>query len=285
MRIWAVIGILGLLPGGEVALGEPIPRGDYSARIRVNDFPVGGRLTVHAYMLDSLDAVIEGPGPGRVLAVGFSEANGKNSFLVPGDLALEGFRRQLWSQGFLPLGTERLGGHLTSRDVRWALWWVPWGTDSLVWQSPEELVLTYGFSRSGFSPLGEKEVGKALGGIPWNDARRVTIDGDRPSGQLTVPPNPAAFDVPPRVDDETTPEYPETARMFDFEGSVHVVAVVDATGLVTDAFVLHSTAPHLLNVSALAAVMDWTFKPGEKGGEPVAGEFVIPVHFSLGSSR
>jgi protein TonB len=97
--------------------------------------------------------------------------------------------------------------------------------------------------------------------------------------QLAVPPNPASFDEPPLIEEGRPPEYPKSIRMYDFTGFVHVVAVIDTEGTVIDAYVIETDAIHLLNVSALSAVMDWQFQPGRKSGRRVAGEIVVPVRF------
>jgi len=275
MRLTAVLGLSCLLVAGgaEVALSAP---GDFYTRIRANDAPVGGRLTIHAFFLDSLDVAAPTPEGGRVLALRFDEANGKGSFIVPGDLALMNAEGYTWKRGFEPLGSERLAGFLDKDQERWALWWVP---DTLSRGDPASLKLVYGFNDTPFLPLSAGDTRKALKSIPWDEVYEVALDPARPVGKLMVPPNPAAFDSPPRLADGRPPEFPKSIRMYDFSGFVHVVAVVDETGRVVDAYVIETDAIHLLNVSALCAVMDWTFYPGMKSGRKVAGEIVVPVRF------
>jgi len=256
--------------------------GDFYARLRANDAPIGGRFTIYAYMLDSLDVSTPLPGPGRALVVNFRESNGKDSFLIPGDLALQGARRDRWQHGFVPLGTQRIAGLLHKDESRWALWWVPAGPDSVLsWNTPLDLTLTYGFMKGNFLPLAEKDAAATLAALPWDAIRAVTLSADRRTDEILVPPNPAAFDQSPLVRERKTPIYPKSSRMYDFEGTVHVVVVLDKTGAVTDSFVLHSSATHDLNVAALTAVNDWVFRPGRKGGVRVGGDFVVPVTFSL----
>jgi TonB family protein len=276
MRLPAVLGLLCLLAmtGAETALSES---GDYYTRLRANDAPVGGRLTVHAFFLDSLDAAVASPGPGRILALRFDEANGKGSFIVPGDLALVNENDVTWKQGFDAVGDRRLSGFLNKDEERWALWWVP---DTLSGGDPASLKLVYGFSHTPFLPISAAEANKAVQSVPWDEVRGVLLDPQRPVGQLNVPPDPTSFDEPPRLAEGRPPEYPKSIRMYDFSGFVHVVAVIDKAGQVVDAYVIESDAIHILNVSALCAVMDWTFHPGTKSGRKTAGEIVVPVRFA-----
>jgi protein TonB len=266
------------------AAAPPATGGNWYARIRANDAPIAGRLTVFAYLLDSLDVAVPLPGPGRLLALNVREANGANSFFVPGDLALEGRNTTKWTRGFSPLGVARLAGAVGERESRWALWWIPLGSDSLVWNAVGDLRLTYGFGRSLFVPLPERDVTATLEVLPWKHIRAAALDASRGTADPQIPVDPAAFEEFPVVRTRKDPVYPRSAKLYAFDGSVHVVAEVSETGSVKDAWVLASDAVHDLNMAALAAVMDWTFKPGKKAGKPVSGEMIIPVRFSSGWS-
>jgi len=275
MRLPALLGLLCLFTQFGVGSASSAT-GDFFTRLRANDAPVGGRITIHAWFLDSLDAVVSVPGPGRVLALRFADSNGKDSFLVPADLALENWEGTQWTQGFAPLGGERLSGFLDKDEERWALWWVP---DSLGGDDPGSLRLLYGFTAASFLALSAADAKRVEKKLPWELMGATSIDPDRSVRQLVIPPNPAAFDEPPRIEEGRPPEYPKSIRMYDFDGFVHVVALIDKEGKVIDAYVIETDAIHLLNVSALSAVMDWQFQPGRKSGRRVAGEIVVPVRF------
>ena len=262
MRLMTWAGLIGVLTLVST-VGEAAPplAGNFYTRIGANDAPVGGRFSIYVYMLDSLDAAVETPGPGRIMAVNFRGSNGKNAFVVPGDLVVQGTRKGKWKHGFFPVSEEGLAGLLDEDDSRWALWWIP--RDSLVWKGPADLKVHYGFSSSQFVPLSDKDAATTLRALPWDRIGQVTVNADRPTSRLDRAPNPAAFDKAPRVRTRKTPVYPKSSRVYDFEGSVHVVAHVTDTGSVSDAYIIQSSAIHDLNVAALVAVMDWTFRPGK----------------------
>jgi TonB family protein len=281
LKTWAgLVGLLTLV--STVGEAAPLAGGDYYARVGANDAPIAGRFHIYAYFLDALDAEIATPGPGRLLALNFRGSNGKNAFVVPGDLYIQDSRKQQWNLGFCALGETGVAGLLGKEESRWALWWVP---DSLAWNDARDLTLYYGFAKSPFVTLEAKDTEATLAALPWDEIRTATLQADRPTGHVVRMPNPAAFDQPPTVQTRKPPVYPRTARVYDFEGTVLVVARISDTGAVTDAYVIQSSAIHQLNVSALVAVMDWTFRPGKKGGVPVAGEMVIPVQFALGTVK
>jgi TonB family protein len=281
LKTWAgLVGVLTLISGvGEAA---PLASGNFYARVGANDAPIGGRFHIYAYLLDSLDVAVKAPGPGRLMAVNFRGSNGKNAFVVPGDLSVQDARKNQWRMGFCPLTERGVAGLLDKGESRWALWWLP---DSLAWNSAEDLRVYYGFAKSPFVPLSDKDTQATLDALPWDLIRGATVVGDRPTSHVVRMPNPASFDQPPRVLTRKAPIYPKSARFYDFEGSLHVVAHIDNTGKVTDAYVIQSSAVHELNISALVAVMDWTFRPGKKGGIPVSGEIVIPVQFAMGTVK
>lgn len=282
MHLVKRICLLGLLSALSTPAAGADHVGNFYARVRANDAPIGGRFTVYAYMLDSLDtAVAHPPGPGRFLAVNFRQSNGKDSFVIPGDLYLEGAEKQRWTRGFLPLGDRRLAGLLPKSESRWALWWVPTGAEELMWKSPVDLRFHYGFSKSPFVELSREDTEKTLRALPWEWIAGAEVDAERGVAELSVPPNPASFDKVPVAKERRNPVYPRSSRMYSFEGTVYVVAVVNEKGEVLDTFVLESDASHDLNVSALSAVKSWVFRPGTKGGARVTGEVVIPVRFSM----
>ena len=280
MRIAAWLGLVGLLLLTAESL-EAGSSGNYYARLRANDAPLAGRFSIYAYMLDSLDTALDLPG--RVIALNFRESNGKNSFLIPADLALGGLDQTSWIKGFVALGEKRISGFLGRDDSRWALWWIP--ADSLGWNSPGDISVRYGFVASSFVPLDDKDAEATVNALPWDDIYAAELSVDRTTAQLRVAPNPAAFDQFPRAKIRRDPVYPKTSRMYAFEGTVHVVAVVDVEGNVTDTYVLHTSATHDLNVSALVAVRKWVFRPGKKGGVKVSGEVIVPVQFAMGAVR
>jgi hypothetical protein len=210
LAIWA--GLLGLLITVSPSPADTDTSGNFYARIRANDAPIGGRFTIYAYMLDSLDTAITMPGPGRVLALHFRESNGRNAFVIPGDLDVRGSHKQQWKGGFLPVGQRRLAGFLPKDDSRWALWWIPSGTDTLIWDSPDNLTFHYGFGKSIFVPLGPKDVKSTLTALPWEEIHAAKLEADRPTSQLAFPPNPAAFDRRPVIKERKTPVYPRSSR-------------------------------------------------------------------------
>ena len=284
MRILILVLLAVLAGAGPRAAGaDPVPGGNHRARLRANDAPIGGRFTIGAYFLDALDSTVVRPGPGRVLALRFSRANGKNSFVIPTDLAIRDEHGRRWRQGFVPVGEKRVAGLLPKHESRWALWWVPWGTDSLGWDSAETLELCYGSAKARFTPLDRSEVEQVTREIPWDAVGKVQVSGTESLAGSVV--DAAAFDELPQVVTRRNPEYPLSAREFDFEGTVNVAVLVSEAGEVTDAYVLQSNAAHELNVAALIAAMEWTFTPGRKAGRPVPGVVVIPMRFSLGGGK
>ncbi|HYM81272.1 MAG TPA: energy transducer TonB, partial [Candidatus Limnocylindria bacterium] len=75
------------------------------------------------------------------------------------------------------------------------------------------------------------------------------------------------------------PNYPQLAREAGVDGTVQVQALIGADGHVKDTRVVKSIP--MLDVAAVAAVMQWTFKPARKDGAPVAVWVAVPVRFSL----
>jgi len=274
----ALLSLLGATP----AFSGPPTSSNFQGRIRANDAPLGGRFTIAAFFLDSLDVGVPRPGTGRWLLLRFHDSNGKDAFVVPTDLAISGLHRTSYRMEVLPVGRSRVGGQLNKDENRWALWWVPQG-DRLDWNTPDDINLKYGFSNTNFVPVSDDDLARTLKLIPWSGLKRAASDTTQSTDRDAV--DAAAFDQPPVPKVRRDPQYPSSAKMYDFHGSLFIAAHVNSTGQVEDAYVLQSDAVHDLNVAALAAVMDWVFKPGMKSGKPVAGDIVIPIKFDLGSVK
>ena len=282
MRIVQCIVAIVILCLGSEARGASEPR-SFHGRIRANDAPVAGRFTVGAYFLDTLDVAFPRPVPGRILLLRFNDSNGKDAFVVPGDFEIRGRQRTSYRSGIAPVIGTRLGGSLKKDETRWAIWWVPAGQDTLLWNDPSDLSLHYGFSDTDFVPLRGRDLAELVRGLPWADIARACQDSVYVDDRTHL--DAAAFDQPPVAKVRRNPPYPRSSKMYDFQGSLFVAVQVSASGQVEDAYVLQSNAVHELNVAALTAVMDWVFKPGLKSGKPVAGAMVIPIQFDLGSVK
>jgi protein TonB len=89
-------------------------------------------------------------------------------------------------------------------------------------------------------------------------------------------------DVPPRVEMQSPPEYPEVARSLKLEDVVVVSVLVSETGSVSDARVLrHSSKWRGFDDAAVAAVRRWRFAPASDGGRHVACWYNVGVSFRL----
>lgn len=114
------------------------------------------------------------------------------------------------------------------------------------------------------------EIGKAL-----PEGRVGTLAGDRPVYLLSADSlvSPAAIYKP-------EPRYSEKALFKRVSGTTRVRVVVNENGFPEILEVLQ----HLregLDTRALAAVSQWRFKPGTKGGVPVAVMIIVEVKFRV----
>ena len=84
----------------------------------------------------------------------------------------------------------------------------------------------------------------------------------------------------PVVISKVEPEYSEEARKAKFSGSVLLSLVIDANGMPRDIKVIRPLGLGL-DEKAIEAVSHWRFRPGMKGGHPVATQANIEVNFRL----
>jgi periplasmic protein TonB len=76
------------------------------------------------------------------------------------------------------------------------------------------------------------------------------------------------------------PEYSEEARKAKYSGTVVLQLIVDSSGKARDIRVVRSLGLGL-DEKAIEAVNKWKFRPGYKGGQPVAVQATIEVNFRL----
>lgn len=86
---------------------------------------------------------------------------------------------------------------------------------------------------------------------------------------------------PPQVIEARPPAYPPAARANGQQGVVYVYAVVGVDGSPHGLGVLRS-AGRDFDAAALAAVLDWKFRPAMCGDKPVPSEKIIEVTYALG---
>ena len=84
----------------------------------------------------------------------------------------------------------------------------------------------------------------------------------------------------PRVLSKIEPEYSEEARLAALQGTVVLSVVIGADGMAQDIVVARPLGLGL-DDKAVAAVSQWRFQPGTRGGEPVPVFATIEVNFRL----
>jgi TonB family protein len=84
--------------------------------------------------------------------------------------------------------------------------------------------------------------------------------------------------TPPTVLSKTEPVYTDEARDAKIEGTVVLSLEIDMDGLAQNIEVTRSLDGGL-DQSAVTAVQQWRFKPGEKNGKPVRVTAKIEVNF------
>jgi TonB family protein len=89
---------------------------------------------------------------------------------------------------------------------------------------------------------------------------------------------------PPVLIKRISPCYTDEARRAQLEGDVLLRADIGVDGVPKSIKVIRSLGMGL-DQSAVVAVKDWRFKPGEKRGEPVVVPATIEVNFRLKDPR
>lgn len=77
------------------------------------------------------------------------------------------------------------------------------------------------------------------------------------------------------------PDYPYRARQRGWQGRVVLRVEVDRQGRPIRIAIAQSSGHGVLDDAAHRTIATWTFRPATRGGQPVAGEAVVPVVFRL----
>jgi len=114
---------------------------------------------------------------------------------------------------------------------------------------------------------------------------RTSVQPAPPPGTvppLPVPPAiqaPAVKTVAPKLISSVHLTYPQSAKQTGIQGTVTVLANVEANGTVSSAKALNG--PLLLRQSAVDSVKQWKYSPGLADGRPVASQVTVAVEFKL----
>jgi protein TonB len=113
---------------------------------------------------------------------------------------------------------------------------------------------------------------------PHEDVREVAAWALERHAAPDGGPEPA-YDVPPRVREAVKPIYPREAFDDRIEGTVEVEILIGRTGRVVYAWVIKPVDG--LNEAAVRTVLQWSFEPARRNGEPVTTVALVPVTFRI----
>lgn len=88
------------------------------------------------------------------------------------------------------------------------------------------------------------------------------------------------LDVKPKPRFQSAPKYPDLERIAGLTGEAVIEFIVQPDGEVGEARALKSTRKSF-EESALAAVQQWKFEPGQKGGAAVGVRLQVPIVFNI----
>ena len=217
---------------------------------------------------------------------------------------------------------QALGGRLRPGEAQVGFVMLPPGVDlaKFLPQHPESVVVRYAHHRQALAPAASAEVEEWTARAPM-DVLRPGLNAwwDWLQASLEAPPMDAGESrflaesllpgeghllaeegmsadglknailrvgnrrlLESRSTQRVAPIYPAAARQVGAGGLVLALTYITPEGSVGDAMVLASNAPHLLNVAALSAAMEWRFNvPKNEKGEPQDGWRVLPFHFKI----
>ncbi len=105
----------------------------------------------------------------------------------------------------------------------------------------------------------------------------VAISAPAPAAQISVTPP----DVMAAYADNPLPQYPAISRRNGEEGKLLVRVCVKADGSVGSATTIKSSGFTRLDQAAVAALLQWRFRPARRGTRPIEGCVDVPWVWSL----
>lgn len=144
-----------------------------------------------------------------------------------------------------------------------------------IWKSDGDVTVRVIRGPKGSTITAQTDLTLQLGAFPGAQECR--------GSEQTALPLPGEFvfvDQLPETISKPPPQYPADARARGLEGSLIVNALVCRSGNVLDAYVTWpagAAAAPSLERAALSAVRQWTFRPAQAGGNPVAVWVAVPL--------
>ena len=120
----------------------------------------------------------------------------------------------------------------------------------------------------------------ASGGAPSPFADASDFQDLRPPSNALGAERVGGLVAAPKVKSRKEPQYSEVARLFRFQGTVVLEAVIRKDGSV-DILRIRRPLGFGLDENALTAIKQWQFMPGTRNGEPVDVTLNIEVNFNL----
>jgi TonB family protein len=110
------------------------------------------------------------------------------------------------------------------------------------------------------------------------DTPPTVAPGDPVPVTTPAPASSPSTEEPPRIKHQAPPIYPDVPKAKQKPVDVTVHVEVDASGAPANPRVISQANPPFDDL-ATASVLDWTFEPARKDGQPVASHLNVTVHF------
>lgn len=121
--------------------------------------------------------------------------------------------------------------------------------------------------------ISRKEGGGEGAQLSSAKAPRGTANSGNSGGQVV--------EARPLYKNNPRPNYPETARKRNLQGTVIILALVNEKGAVEEVRVETSSGYEVLDNAAMASVKSWEFEPARKGDSSVKSHVRLPITFQL----
>ncbi len=122
----------------------------------------------------------------------------------------------------------------------------------------------------------EAKAGAEAAAARTKAARKADLDAGQPVFDISK------LDQRPAATQQVRPEYPQEMRQAGAQGEALVDFVVGSDGTVYNAYAARFTDAAFAE-AAVKAVSQWTFKPGQVGGQNVYTHMQVPIVFKLSS--